>query len=180
PFPAQYGPRVPGPDVQFTTPTSLYGVFQKDFHIPLLTTWNLTLERQLGRDWVARFGYVGNKGTFLSNGQKSLRESNPAVYIPGASTEDNTQQRRLYRDFSTVGLVSSDNNSHYHAFQVTLEKRFGYGLSVLTNYTWSKTTDDYGWTNPFKRHFDYGPSDDDVRHIFKFSNVWEVPRITSN
>jgi len=180
PFPAQYGPRVPGPDVQFTTPTSLYGVFQKDFHIPLLTTWNLTLERQLGRDWVARFGYVGNKGTFLSNGQKSLRESNPAVYIPGASTEDNTQQRRLYRDFSTVGLVSSDNNSHYHAFQVTLEKRFGYGLSVLTNYTWSKTTDDYGWTNPFNRHFDYGPSDDDVRHIFKFSNVWEVPRITSN
>jgi hypothetical protein len=180
PFPAQYGPRIPGPDVQFTLPTSLYGVFQKDFHIPLLTTWNLTLERQFGGDWVGRIAYVGNKGTFLSNGQKSLRETNPAIYIPGASTEDNTQQRRLYSDFSTVGLVSSDNNSHYNSLQLTVEKRFGYGLSMLANYTWSKTMDDYGWTNPFNRRFDYGPSDDDVRHIVKFSNVWEVPRVTKN
>lgn len=178
PFPAQYGPRIPGSDAQFTLPTALYGVFQKNFHIPLLTTWNLTLERQIGRDWVARAAYVGNKGTFLSNDQKSLRESNPALYVPGASSADNTQQRRLYKDFSTVGLVSSDNNSRYNSLQLTLEKRFGYGLSMLANYTWSKTLDDYGWTNPFSRRFDYGPSDDDVRHIFRFSNIWQVPNAT--
>ena len=180
PFPAQYGPRVPGKDVQFTLPTSLYGVFQKSFHIPLLTTWNLTLERQLAREWVLRAAYVGNKGTFLSNGQKGLRESNPAVYVPGGSSEDNTQQRRLYTDFSTVGLVSSDSNSNYQALQLNVEKRFSHGLSVLTNYTWSKTMDDYGWTDPFNRRFDYGPSDDDVRHNFKLSNIWEVPRISKN
>jgi hypothetical protein len=180
PFPAQYGPRIPGPDVTFTLPTSLYGVFQKDFHIPLLTTWNINVERQLGADWVVRVAYVGNKGTFLSNGQKSLRESNPAIYVPGASTLDNTQQRRLYQDFSTVGLVSSDNNSHYNGLQLNVEKRFGHGLSILANYTYSRTTDDYGWTNPFNRHFDYGPSDDDIRNNFKFSNVWEIPKLHVN
>jgi Carboxypeptidase regulatory-like domain/TonB dependent receptor len=177
PFPEQYGPRIPGSDVTFTTPTALYGVFQKDFHIPLLTTWNLTLERQLGADWVVRAAYVGNKGTFLSNDQKALREANPAVYVPGASTIENTQDRRIYRDFSTVGLVSSSNNSKYHGLQLNLEKRFSHGLSLLTNYTWSKSIDDYGWTNPFNRSFDYGRSDDDITHIFKFSNVWELPKL---
>src|SRR3989441_12352709 len=71
PFPEQYGPRVPGADATFVTPTALYGVFQKDFHIPLLTTWNLTLERQFGADWVVRAAYVGNKGTFLNNDQNA-------------------------------------------------------------------------------------------------------------
>ena len=176
PFPAQYGPRVPLKDVTFTTPTSLYGVFQKDFHTPLLTTWNLAIERQIGNNWVTRISYVGNKGTFLSNDQKSIRESNPAVYIPGASTEDNTQSRRIYADFSTVGLVTSDSNSHYQALQLNLEKRFARGLTLLSNYTWSKTMDDYGWTNPFNRHYDYGLSDDDVKHNLKLSGVWELPR----
>jgi len=180
PFPEQYGPRIPGPDVTFTLPTSLYGVFQKDFQIPLLTTWNLTLERQFGQSWVTRIAYVGNKGTYLSNDQKPLREHNPAVYIPGASTPDNTQERRLYQDFGTVGLVSSDNNSHYHSLQVNLEKRFSHGLQVLTNYTWSRTIDDYGWTDPFNRRFDIGPSDDDVPHVFKFSGIWEVPKLHTN
>ena len=176
PFPSQYGPRVPLKDVTFTTPTSLYGVFQKTFHEPLLTTWNLTLERQIGSSWLTRVSYVGNKGTFLSNDQKSIKESNPAIYIPGASTQDNTQSRRLYSDFSTVGLVTSDSNSKYQSLQFNLEKRFAQGLTLLSNYTWSKTMDDYGWTNPFRRSFDYGLSDDDVQHNAKVSGVWELPK----
>ncbi|PYV44583.1 MAG: hypothetical protein DMG06_05900 [Acidobacteria bacterium] len=175
PFPEQYGPRVPGSDATFVTPTALYGVFQKDFHIPLLTTWNLTLERQLGADWVVRAAYVGNKGTFLNSDAKSQKENNPAVYGPGASV-DNTQQRRIYQDFGAMGLVSSGNNSNHHALQLNVEKRFSQGFSLLANYTWAKTIDDYGWANPFNRHFDYGLSDDDVRHVFKFSNIWEIPK----
>jgi hypothetical protein len=45
----------------------------------------------------------------------------------------------------------------------------------LANYTWGKTIDDIGWTNPFNRRFDYGISNDDVAHAFRFSNVWELP-----
>lgn len=176
PFPEQYGPRVPGPDATFILPTALYGTFQKDFRVPLLTTWNLTIEHQFGSDWVLRAAYVGNKGTFLYNDQKALRESNPAVYIPGASTDANTQERRLYPNFSTVGLLSSVNNSHYNGFQLNAERRFSKGLSILANYSWSKAQDDFGWTDPFDRKFDHGISDDDISHIFKFSNIWELPK----
>jgi hypothetical protein len=175
PFPEQYGPRVPGPEVEFTLPTTIRAVFDPHFQLPVLATWNLNLERQFLETWVARIGYQGNKGTHLSSGAKPTREMNPAIYIPGQSDTGNTQERRPYKDFSNIGLWESSNNSHYNALQLNLEKRFGKGLSILTNYTWSKVVDDYGWSNPFNRRFDYGPSDDDVNHVFKFSNLWEIP-----
>jgi hypothetical protein len=63
-----------------------------------------------------------------------------------------------------------------------VEKRLSAGLSLLANYTWSRDMNNfapigsyYGPTNPFNRHFDYGPSDDDVRHVFKFSGTYQLP-----
>jgi len=187
PFPAQYAPRIPGPDSTFTLPGAIYAVFQRDYHVTTIYAWNLTLERQFGNNWVARAGYVGNKGTYLygTSDQKPLRELNPARYVPGndaegnpLSTHDfqNTQDRRLYSQFATVGYISSSNNSHYEALQLSVEKRLSYGVSLISNYTWGKGIDDYGWSDPFNRHFDYGLSDDDIHHSFKFSSVWQLPQ----
>ncbi|HUS06364.1 MAG TPA: hypothetical protein VMZ52_08715, partial [Bryobacteraceae bacterium] len=55
------------------------------------------------------------------------------------------------------------------------EKRFSHGYTILASYTWSKKIDDYNWTNPSNRRFDYGLSREDVPHNFKFSNVWNIP-----
>jgi hypothetical protein len=74
-------------------------------------------------------------------------------------------------------LYESSNNTNYHSLQLNAEKRFGRGLSVLANYTWSKKFDDYGWNNPDNRRFSYGRSSEDVPHNFRFSNVWEIPRM---
>ncbi|MGH9632560.1 MAG: TonB-dependent receptor domain-containing protein [Bryobacteraceae bacterium] len=179
PFPEQYGPTVRGPEATFTTPAAIRAYFTKDWRIPVLTTWNLILERQIGSTWVARAGYYGNKGTHLSfNGP--FREVNPAIYIPGASTVANTQSRRVYQDFSNVGLVESSNNSHYNSLQLNLEKRFAQGLSILANYTWQKTIDDFGWVHPFNRRYDYAVANDDVTHVLKFSNIYEFPRANLN
>src|SRR3954447_18161167 len=135
PFPSQYGPNLPTPDATFTLPLSVYGYMQRDWRMPQLATWNLTLEHQFAGDWVGRISYSGNKGTYLASGALGFRESNPAVYYPGASTSTNIQQRRLYPQFGSVGLFSSDNNSHYNAMKLNVEKRFSHGLSVLANYT---------------------------------------------
>jgi hypothetical protein len=176
PFPSQYGPNIPGADATFTLPVSIRWYFPNDFHTSQLATWNLSLERQLGQDWVLNAAYNGNKGTHLSSGAKSYRETNPAIYIAGDSTEANTQQRRYYQDFSSIGLYSSDNNSNHNSLQLGIQKRFGKGLYILANYTWAKTLDDFNWDNPFSRSFNYGPSDDDIEHQFKFSGVWQLPR----
>ncbi|MCC6365976.1 MAG: hypothetical protein IT165_20865 [Bryobacterales bacterium] len=159
---------------------SVYGYIQRDWREPQLATWNLTFERQLGASWVARIAYAGNKGTYLASGALGFRESNPAVYIPGASTTGNTQSRRINPNFGPVGLFSSDNNSHYHSVRFNIEKRYAHGLTILGNYTFSKMMDDFGnsgTTNPFNRRFDYGRSNDDVPHVFHFSGVWQIPNM---
>jgi hypothetical protein len=178
PFPAQYGPTLPGSNAQFTLPVSVYGTIQKNWHMPELATWNLTIERQLARDIVVRAAYAGNKGTYLASGVQGFREQNPAVYIPGQSSAANTQQRRLYPQLGPVGLFSSDNNSHYHSLQLNLEKRFARGFTVLANYTWSKLIDDIGpggTTDPFNRRMDYGISNDDIPSVIHFSGLWQIP-----
>ncbi|MSV29225.1 MAG: hypothetical protein EXQ52_10880 [Bryobacterales bacterium] len=175
PFPSQYGPRVPGPEATFVTPTELRAVFSPNFRTPLLTMWNLNIERQLGTSWVARAGYVGNKGTYVFAAAENGRELNPAIYTPGQSTTSNTQARRRYQSFSNIGLYESGNNTNYHSLALNLERRFSKGLTVLANYTWSKKIDDYNWVNPNNRRFDYGLSREDVPHNFKFSNVWQIP-----
>jgi hypothetical protein len=179
PFPAQYGPTLPDSNAQFTLPVAVYGTIQRDWHMPELATWNLTVERQVARDVVVRAAYAGNKGTYLASGVQGFREQNPAVYIPGQSSAANTQQRRLYPQLGPVGLFSSDNNSHYHSLQLNLEKRFARGFTVLANYTWAKLIDDIGpsgTTNPFNRRMDYGISNDDIPHVAHFSGLWQIPR----
>jgi hypothetical protein len=177
PFPEQYGPRVPGPEATFVTPTELRAVFDPNFRTPLLTSWSLNVERQFGGSWVARLGYVGNKGTYYFAAAESWREINPAIYIPGQSTISNTQARRFYKDYSSIGFYESGNNANYNSMVANLEKRFSKGLTVLANYTWSKKFDDYGWTNPYNRRFDYGLSREDVTHNLNFSNVWQIPEM---
>ncbi|MBO0723845.1 MAG: hypothetical protein J2P41_23675, partial [Blastocatellia bacterium] len=184
PFPAQYAANAPQSNVAFTLPVSIYGTTQHNWHMPELLTWNLNLERQLGKSWVARISYAGNKGTYLASGVLGFNEQNPAIYNPAVSVAENlatTQQRRINPAFGSVGLFSSDNNSHYESLRINLEKRFSRGLSLLANYTHSRMIDDLsanggnGRTNPFNRSFDHGISNDDVPNVFNFSAIWQFP-----
>jgi Carboxypeptidase regulatory-like domain/TonB dependent receptor len=184
PFPAEYGPNLPGSDAQFTLPMSIYSVFPIDWHVPELATWNLTVERQMGNNWVARVAYLGNHGSHLSSGIFSFQELNPAIYMPGTcagvpcSSEDNTQARRINPNFGSIGNNPSGNNSNYNALQLNLEKRFSQGFSLLANYSWSKMMDDYGpygQTDPFLRAIDYGYSTADYTNLIHFSAVWQIP-----
>ena len=174
PFPAQYGPGIAGPEVQFTLPAALRAVFHKDFQVPTLYSWNLALERQFGRDWVGRAAVIGNKGTHMFAAAENARELNPAIYATGA-TVGNTQARRPLQSFGPIGSYESGNNTSYHSLQLNLEKRFSHGYTILASYTWSKKMDDYHWTTPDNRLFDYGLSREDVPHNWKFSNVWQIP-----
>jgi len=71
--------------------------------------------------------------------------------------------------------------------QLTLNRRFSKGFSVLANYTWSKSLDNYpeashGSTEvipfylPDADKMVYGPSNFDRRHRFVVSYVWELPK----
>lgn len=198
PFPQDFGGinKAVGKDSTFPEgPLAFYQIFNQNFRLPVVALWNLTFERQIGASWLARAAYVGNKGTHLfgtGDQEPGLLQANPAVYIPGTnpdgspkSTADNEQSRRLYPNFAFVNEIESGINSNYRSLQLTVEKHMGLGLSLLANYAWSRELNDfapiggpYGTNSAtFNRHFDYGRSDDDIAHAFKFSGVYQFPHV---
>ncbi|MGA9449501.1 MAG: carboxypeptidase regulatory-like domain-containing protein [Candidatus Sulfotelmatobacter sp.] len=126
--------------------------------------WNLTIQRELGRDWFMELGYIGTKGTRLRStydpDQATLATPQNPVTIPGQgcvnlqaqglscqivdSTVENASARAPY-----VGIAPGDfedfapnSDSHYSALQATLAHHFGKGLYFQSAYTWSKSIDD--------------------------------------
>jgi hypothetical protein len=178
PFPAQFAPSIPGKDVAFQLP--IVGIsFASDWHPSRVMSWNLTFERQLARNLLARAGYVGTKGTFLPYNV----DLNHAVYSPGATVAD-TQQRRPNSDFQTLISDISGGNSIYNALQLSLERRFSRGLSVGANYTFSRSIDYNSATaalininliNTDNARAYRGVSDYNIPHRLVVNYVWELP-----
>lgn len=186
PFPAQFGPTNPGSNATFPSDISFSQIFDRHFRLPMVFSYNLTLERGIGQNWMLRLAYVGNNGHHLNgtgDQENGLLQLNPAIYIPGQSTEANTQQRRVYPDYGSIGSINSGVDSNYNGAQITLEKRLTRGFSFLTNFAWAKSLDDYApigsgnLTNSCScgRYYDYGPSDDDLSKTFKIDGDYELP-----
>jgi Carboxypeptidase regulatory-like domain/TonB dependent receptor len=188
PFPSQFGPTNPGPNATFPQNISFTQIFDRHFRLPQILTYNLTLERGLGSSWFIRASYTGNKGTHLGgtgDQEAGLLQLNPSIYIPGQSTENNVQARRIYPNFGFIDSINSGVDSNYNAGQLELEKRFTHGLSFQTNFTWSRSLNDYGpngqpgglATNTCAcgRSLDYGPDAGDDNKVFRLSGNYSFP-----
>src|SRR5207249_11663971 len=51
----------------------------KDFHPVYMNQWNLSIQRQIGQDWLLTANYVGNSTIHMVTNENI----NPAVFIPG-------------------------------------------------------------------------------------------------
>ncbi len=171
----------PGPNFQFT-PYSTWALRSPNQVSGYLQNWNLVVERQVGGNLLLRGSYVGSKGTKLLN----ATEINPGIYGPGA-TPSNLNSRRPYLNIGGLELGYSNGNSSYQALQLTLQQRLSHGVSILANYTYSKSIDysSYGSVegnqtgpNPFNIHDNRAVSDFDIPQKLIVSGVVEHPRFT--
>jgi hypothetical protein len=178
PFPAQYGPATPGSSAMFTLPLAIGGGFSRDFRPGLTKSYNLIIEHQIRNNMVARIAYIGSCSSFLNdNGSLGVsRQLDPALYIPGQSTEANTQSRRPYRNFSGILQAESNAIANYNGLQGSFESRVRGGNTINASYTWAKSLDDMQWDDPYNLRFNYGPTVSmDLRNNLKFSDVWIIP-----
>lgn len=160
-------------------PYSSQWLYTTDYRSAYVSSWNLSVERELFRNLVTRISYAGSKGTRLTD----VRELNQAIYADGATTATTNQRRPYGPALGSTSLVMPVGNSTYHALQVTAEKRFSDGFSILANYQYSKSIDDASagkgssqtFTNPLNQHFDKGPSDFDKTHVVNISGLWDMP-----
>jgi hypothetical protein len=166
--------------------------FPLNLHHMYHQQWDLSYQRQLGPNWLVTASYLGSKATHL----RSSVEANPAVYVPGASTVANTQQRRLLTVlnasqgpfYSNITQADDGINTNYNALRLSAQHRFAMNFTVLSVYTWShcmQNAETYGnrnsigsaqYQNPYDRNADTSPCDFDLRHNWSTSLVYEVPR----
>jgi hypothetical protein len=113
-------------------------------------------------------------------------ELSPTIYGSGG--------KRYFPEYGSLAQAANDIDSGYHSLQVTAQKRFSRGVTILANYTWSKSIDDlpFGqsnttlyveglspipWYMSGRHQFDRGRSEFDHRHRLVTSFVWDMPKL---
>lgn len=208
PFPAVFPPTS---SATFVTPVQ---VFTWDIHNKYITPrdfmMNLAVEQDLGRGLLGRIAYVGARGEHM----EVTLDQNAAVYIPyqtGSTTSActlTTDQRRPYNNpgatctnsappatpFTNIFTQNNSGNSWYHSGQFSLSKPLSNGVTILANYTYSRTTDNLPFntdaatfgtsgyyvlppTTPNFRRYDQGLSDYNHSHVFVTSYVLQTPKL---
>ena len=188
----------PPKNVVFPLPVSAvtFNLAGGSFAVPVVYSWNLTLEHQFAGDWLGRLAYVGSHTSHLSLAE----DLNPAVYIPGSSLSED--QRVIFGPglLSNIELLDESGNGNYNSLQLTLQKRLAQGFSILANYTWQKSLDNVApssggggagatggaggeplpWYIPGNNQLDYGASDFNRQNVFVVSYLWDIPKPRTN
>jgi hypothetical protein len=185
----------------FSGNVTSFGALAIPLHWIAATTqqWNLSVERDLGKNWFVSVGYVGTKGTHLRvtydpdqanlvSPQKplTLTAQNGQTFTITQNTTSNALARAPFQPLAPGGFeaFSPIADSQYHALQATLAHHFAGGLYLQSAYTYSRSIDDDSTVSvAFVSFFNdqnnprgsRGLSDFDHRHRSITSFVYELP-----
>ena len=166
---------------------------------PYTQQWSADFQRDLGTGFLLDLGYFASKGTHLIGVLDinqpvpfSYRDSllctatvttnciAPDAFVTGATTPL-LNRIRPFAGYVGIDGIRSSFNSNYHSLQAQLQKRFR-GNSLLNfAYTWSHSLTDNQTdrsTAPQNSRdiaAEYGPSQQDRRHIFTMNWVYDLP-----
>ena len=179
---------------------NLFGLeVPRPFVTPNTQQWNLTLQRELKKDWMLEVGYVGTKGTHLRETRDNLQAQIVSPQHPILLTDAAGNTVRVEQNSATnaaarspaLGLAPSgyqlfanDAYSHYHSLQFTLTHRLARGVYLLGAYTFSKAIDATSSGNTAFNtaindqtdlRFSRGLSDFDRTHRLVISYTWDLP-----
>jgi hypothetical protein len=87
-----------------------------------------------------------------------------------------------YKGYGQMDYYKFDGTSNYNALQVSVQRRFGRGLTFGGVYTWSKTlttsSADQSYVDPFQeRRYSYGVASYDRRSVGAINYVYDIPGI---
>jgi hypothetical protein len=90
-----------------------------------------------------------------------------------------------FKGYGQIPYLKWDGTSNYNSLQVSLQRRFGSGLTFGAIYTWSRSlttaNGDQDYQDPFMtRALDYRAADWDRTHVFAFNYVYDLPGLTKH
>ncbi|HTA47728.1 MAG TPA: carboxypeptidase regulatory-like domain-containing protein [Bryobacteraceae bacterium] len=135
-----------------------------------VAAWTASIQRKLPFNILGTIAYLGNKGTDVLT----------TTYVNLANPQTGVAP---YPAFGPVSWRGDVGNSTFHALQLNARRVFRNGFLFTANYMWSHSINDGSIgggesdtpQDSFCRSCDKASSDDDVRHMFNLSAVYQLP-----
>jgi hypothetical protein len=196
------------PNIPFPTLGRYVSSPLSDFHPMYVHQWNVSIQRQVGKDWLLTANYLGTSTIHLPSGYML----NPAVYIPGSSatatgcsasadgtfplscTGNSNSRRVLSRQnaalgqaYAAVGTVDDGGTASYEGLYLSAQKRLSRGIVMNFNYTYSHCISDPWGQNPTadgvaipgnRRQWRSNCPGIDVRQLFRLNMVATTPKFS--
>jgi hypothetical protein len=132
--------------------------------------WGFSIQQELPAKMLLDIGYLGNKGTHMFT----------RTY---ANAIDPATGSRPLAGFGLTDYKRMDGNSEFDGLSVTLKRQFSSGWLLGANYLWSHSIDDAGVgggeadypQNIACLECERASSDQDVRHSFTSSAIYQLP-----
>lgn len=198
-------PYTVNPDVIFTQAANF---MSSPYNLPTPTTysWNVALQRQIGTSWLLSTTYIGSRIQHLAINEPinyaeivpgPIESSGCAATATNCNSTANTQARRVLSLLNPsqgqyVGFLDQwepAGTQIYHGLLTAAQKRFGHGVSMSANWTWSHcigvfqgfdSKADQTATVPNNLDFDRGNCDADRRHIVNITVVELTPKFDNH
>jgi hypothetical protein len=165
------------------TPANGIGLFgrQWNYQTPYTQTMNLAFQFQLDRNDAISVGYVGALGRHLDNTSSTNQPSQ--IVAPGANEIAYVPDP----DFQIgAGFNNTNGTSSYNGMQLNFNRQMSHGLSVVSNYTFSKCFTDQStqgsgagyrapWLPGFGIKGDYGLCSSDAKSVFHLAGTYKLP-----
>jgi hypothetical protein len=188
----------PGGSVSFPG-NSFWVSLPSDMRPMYMQQWNLSFQRQFARDWVASLSYLGSKSLHvpLSYDFNAPQVTPSACAAVGSCASGNEGARRLLTllaggaagpqsagSIGTLDLAFDSGYANYNGFLASLQHRFAKGISLQTNYTFSKCLSDGDFNGDLRGTYfeiqnnpmaDYGPCNFNIKHIYNATLVAQSP-----
>ncbi len=182
-------------------------------HRSYVMQWNLNVQRELVRNLTVMVGYVGSRGVHepfkVDDADITLPTMSSAgwlfpqldilgnVFVPGQCTQTDPNGSdpvqcnpppKINHTFGSIGRLTYEGNSYYHALEVAVQKTMSHGVQFQTSFTWGKSMDTgsaAGHGDQFSNSLSSLPyydlrslhtrSDFDIKRTLVISLNWQVP-----
>jgi hypothetical protein len=152
--------------------------------------WSMTLQREMGSNWVVSAGYTGSRGLHLLGQHLSnIARWDGFPNQPTGRKHFSEDADLINPNFGEIRTQSSNANSYFHGLAVGVQKRMSQGLQLQLAYNYSKSIDQgsgvtsggdelpqgqrgiYYWDMDLKRQL----SAFDIRNTFTMNFTYELP-----
>ena len=175
-LPTNYINSLPDPN-SFVDPDKIYLGSSSDPHnkIPYAMLYNLGVQQQLLQSMVLKVDYVGSVDR-----HQGINPTVNTAMTPGPGPFASRGQP-FAQYGGPIGYEENAGNASYNALQAELRRSFSAGLTLMASYTWSKSMDIQsdvyagGIQNFYDLKGSWGPSNYNLKHLFVFSSVYQLP-----